>query len=416
MSSNSTLRPIGNNLLVEINTEENKAGDIIIISDNDAFLRGRVRGISPHLLSAQPVRDGHIQVGSMVMFPRDAKELVSVGENLCIVPLGAVVGVVDGGENKPGMAKNPFFELPCWASFIEQESEYERIWKKWEQVRDFEFRVGFMEPFVPVDDIGREMYAACTEVLGPNVAGLIDPFAFQTDKPITTVHTSEGTREDSKGTGRTFAVVCTDDFWDGMLYYTGEHRILGFQKKKTTMRAIVETVPTWMSAFHRVLKGAAFRRIAGPECERVLFTTIHFNQSIRLEGKGNYNDPVRNSDCMSHFLTIGMNDAAPEISPTLKTLGLTSANPPAKALGRVDVKFSYTRDIAGRQYLVWLNIRAPKNEDSKLLNLDWEIQEVRPVNVVQLQYGDLIPSFIRDVVFRSFYKTWLDGIQCSAIS
>jgi hypothetical protein len=138
----------------------------------------------------------------------------------------------------------------------------------------------------------------------------------------------------------------------------------------------------------------------GPGFSRVTRVVFHFQQRIHLEGKGTSKVYVRNSDLMQQFLRLvpSRGDAAPA---TLESLGFGKQD-----LGRVDLKFSFQKDIGGHEYRVFTTIEAPGNDGYRVIDIQWEIQDLCPGDLVSRKYGDVFVEFFKNVVVRSFYHRW----------
>jgi co-chaperonin GroES (HSP10) len=394
MCKQQAIRPLGRNLLIRKLKGEEKVGNIILPQDTRTFERGSVLEVSPELFQSTPYNQQPVHVGDVVLYPRDAEQVVAIGDDVYFVPLAAIAAVeTPCGICEDDSRSGAFFKVRDWAEFVPQGAE--QVWRRWENVKEFSFDVGFMEPFATLEPLRESIYECCNRIVGPKIEDLLEPFQFR-----------EATaRDEADGDERLTLLECGHDRFDGAIYLSKKKHLLGFRKQKTTLRCLVETVPTWMRAVHAIMSSAPFVSLVRPDYSRVLFARFGLKQIIQLESEAF--EPVQNSQLMGHFLRFGLNDDSP-VSPTIEKLG-------CEEIGRSDVKFSFHRRIGATPYLIWFTAQAPLNEAASTIHIEWDIQDVRPRHVMDREYGEILDNFLRVTLFGEFYRAWFKNVNCHSL-
>jgi len=390
-------RPLPGYLIGEPIKEENKTDTGIYVVDDGPTKVLRVVAVNAQESSGLN-NLAEICVGSHVVYAESGMVQPLTASGMLVVPLSSVLAV---HEQKPaGPDGTKFLKQPDWPDF--KTNDYEKIWKPWENIRSFTFRINFLEPFHPISNATAKIFHdSLADTLRPKV-DTGDYFQFEGKK-------------NSDGNDDNLIFTCGDDFYAGNIALSKSNSLLHFQKPTASIQNLVETLPTWFSAIHRFINTSNFRELAGREHERITSATFQIRQIIRLQGKGSYDEPVKNSETMGHFVKFGTIGTEP-ISPTLEPLALDAAAALSESLGRVDLKFSYRCPIGGREYGVFLTIEAPANEDSRLLFIYWEFQDHAPGYLPDREYGPILTEYFRDKVLRGFYKAWLDGYSSTSLS
>jgi hypothetical protein len=55
---------------------------------------------------------------------------------------------------------------------------------------------------------------------------------------------------------------------------------------------------------------------------------------------------------------------------------------------------------------VFANIQAPANDAFRVIDVEWEIQDLNPGDLDERKYGPIFSDFFKDVVVRAFYFRW----------
>ncbi len=401
MKKDKAVRPLGQTVLVKKLSQE-QSSPILLPESSQIYERGEVVRLSDYLLSSAPAHKLPIAVGDVVWFFRDSQNPVSLNSDQVLVPFQKIVAVEERTSSPIIDDTCSFFRLDKWPSFVEKlDIGKKDLWKRWENIRIFTCNIGFLEPFLNFQPLEEALHEHCVATLSPYLRDSLDPFKFE-----------RGTTEYTSADDPVTMFKCVDDLYEGALILSPKRNRLIFRKHQATIENCVETLPIWMKAIHSILESSAFGSIAGSDYSRVLFVEFKIEQVIRLEGEGFESSSIQNSDLMGHFLRFGLKD---EMSPTIKNLGLES--PLSKTIGRVDVKFSFNRKIGpeDHQFLVWLDIQAPCNDKSRTLHLSWDLQDIRPKRLTEMNYGIVFENFFRDTVLCQFYPSWFKNINCSSL-
>ncbi len=397
MSEQNTIRPLGHNLLVQKLEREQKAGQIVLPQDTCSFERAIVLEVSRELFPDTPYNQQPVRVGDIVLYVKNADQVVAIGGNDYFVPLAAV-SAVESEKCIPEdvLGAESFFKVREWPEFVPRGSE--GIWQKWENFKEFSFDIGFMEPFASLDPFRESIYESCANVIGPYVTEIMDPFELK----------RAAANEESSGPDEPITVIeCDHDVFDGVMYLSEKDKRFGFRKQRTTLEALVKSVPVWMKAVHSILRSSPFVSLVRPDYSRILFARFGFKQVIHLESEGSDKDKIQNSQLMGHFMRFGLDDNSP-LSPTIAKLGCES-------IGRSDVKFSFQRKIGNTPYTIWFTAKAPLNEGARFIEIEWDIQDIRPENILDKDYGEVLDNFLRLTVCSEFYSTWFKNINCHSL-
>jgi hypothetical protein len=400
-NNSSKIRPLGNRVLIKLLSNDGQVGKIHVLNAYGDYSKGIVLELPPRYASLPHGAGRDIEMGATVMFNKNVIEVASVGENLFFVPIEAIEGLC---QEKPSLAEDKmrdFFALPTWNDFTNN-GEILKIIKEWQNIKRFNLRMRFLEPFRELLPLAQRMYEYCHQEIQPYVGNNFDAFGLDI-------------QEDKRNQlqDQSIAVAkCDDDYWDGMLILSGKDRLFDFVKTKTDIKTIVETVPIWMLAYYRTIMDPLFQQVAGVDYSRVTLFSINVHQVIRLEERGGRNANIRNCYSMGQFLRFGLAQEESKISPTLSQFGI--GDPLEESIGRVDLKFSYDRKIGReRPYKIWFTAEAPLNDKAKLLHVNWEIQDIYPKDILSQHYGIVMQEFFRDVVLKGVYNTWFENITCS---
>jgi len=93
MIEHQNVRPLGSNILVKKLHEERTAGSIILPEETQDLQRGTVLAVSPELFKVLPYNQHPVRVGDTVMYLKQTDQLVAVGEEVYLVPFGAVSAI-----------------------------------------------------------------------------------------------------------------------------------------------------------------------------------------------------------------------------------------------------------------------------------------------------------------------------------
>jgi len=324
-------------------------------------------------------------VGEIILYYADAERYSDTLEGTAIIPAEAVLAFVPDGADHVARGSSDFFSLPPWEEF--KLNDHER-WRDYTNASLFSFKVKFLHPFIDISDIATLMYEYVVEELRSTADIDLDNVHFRVE------HVEEEGRKDT-----IYAVTSSDDKWDGAISLSTALNALQFTKRGATLQNLHETVPGWMRAFFRVINSPAFQRIAGPGYSRIQNVVIGMDQEVLLQGRGIRKEPVINSDLMEQFLLLGStNDPTPA---TLAALGI-----PVGGVRRVDIKLGYERPIDGHDYIIFMDVKAPSNDEHSHIRIEWQIQDHRPGDLSKREYGSMFVTFFRDIVFRSFYTRW----------
>ena len=395
--------PIGERALIQREQGERQSRGIIVPNEFGELVPGIVVALPAASEEASIAAMGGFTVGDKVLFPKKLLDETTVGADRYLVPVGAIAAVVESsGVEHSEPEKNDFFLLPSWADFWESDAAY-KAWSEWENVKDFHFRIRFLEPFRSILPLARRIYEHCVEELKPCVGDNFSAFELEL------LEKTQNQLQDQS----MFVVKCQDDYWDGAIVLSGKDRFLEFVKRGTDWKTLIETLPAWMRVCHRVLTDPIFRPILGDGGNRVTLVAVIVQQVIQLVGKGKRAPSVHNSESMGHFIRFGITEGEAGMSAALQQLGI--AEPLESSIGRVDLDLGFRKKIGGQNFEVWFNPQAPGNENARQLHVRWEVQDQYPRRVSEKKYGMIMTEFFRDVVLKRFYDTWFANMECKTL-
>ena len=126
-------------------------------------------------------------------------------------------------------------------------------------------------------------------------------------------------------------------------------------------------------------------------------------QQVLIQGKGLELESLRNSDLMQQFLRL-------EDGSTPATLGVLGIDP--ESVLRADLKLAFSREVRDHKFQIFLDIAAPSNEEFSIMEIEWELQDLSVGELPEREYGGVFVDFMRDRIFKSFYKTWFHNVAC----
>ena len=162
------IKPLGQAAVVAIVEEEQKAGDL--------YVPQTTGGLSVAVVVSLPASHDRLPVGvtkelspgDHVLFDKNAGEAVTIGSDRYIVPLHAIVAVINRPDAPPAPGALPFFDIPEWHSYVEDDASH-KTWSEWENVQHFTFRIRFLEPFCPLAPLAQKMYEYGTQEICPHL-------------------------------------------------------------------------------------------------------------------------------------------------------------------------------------------------------------------------------------------------------
>lgn len=370
-----TIHPLHSNLLVEIlKPEERVAGGIHIPEGGTpALSRARVLQIGKDIQPKTAIRRGDV-----IRFFTNAKESIDIGSGLFVIPEAAAVALEKSPESDPPFVINDFFRLPDWETF--KGTDY-KAWEEFGNIQLFALKINFLDPFSDVTVVAPLIYAelvkAMTSVTDLDLHYLVY-------------------RKDSDD--HVFAI--TDDTWDCGIVLRPKANVIEFRKSGTSIENLHLTLPTLLTAFHRVLSSPQFEPFVGQSCSSITSLSLRIHQRIRLEGKGTARAHINNTDLMQQFLRLlpSRGETAPA---ALQSLGLER-----QLLKRIDLKFGFDTEIKNHNYRVFAGIEAPSNDRSRVIAIEWEIQDLSTGDLKGRSLGHLFSEYFKNVIIRSFYHRW----------
>jgi hypothetical protein len=329
-----------------------------------------------------------------VLFSKARAIPIANDKNQLLVPQSDILAVLDTPQVESDL-ETRFFAVPDWTAFQENVDRY-AVWKDWEFINSFNFRIRFHESFTNLGPLARRIYEHCVARLAP-----------ETSFAAIDLDVQEAPPSSLRDLG-VYMVKCADDRYAGVLTLHGGERLLDLIRPNLGLRELITTTPLWMRALHGVLLDPVFEPVFGTCYSRVTIAAMHIKQIIRLL-PNRRGETVRNQEVVGRLVRLGLEGG--DLAPSLQQLGLG----PTADLGRVDLKLGFQRKIGAdnRDYRIFLNVEAPGNDERTQLHLTWEIQAERPTDLLTRDFGTLLTSFFRDVVLKGFYPTWLKSVTCT---
>ena len=379
------MRPLQQFVLVE--EIEAKAEGTLILADQD-IKRARVLKIGPE------VNDGVIPTGykegSIVRFFKGNQiKLTNKNDKQCLIEHGNIIAVEDDFEEVESSIdkdKNLFL-LPRWEEYIGSNDEYDQ-WKDYENVSLFSFVISFVMHTLSKESLIRVVYESCCRVLRNH------------DVLMNYIETT------TNSDGSLLSVDVNDDVYD-FSFRLGE-TYLEFRKSALTLQNLTIIMPAVSRIFSLILSTQEFKKVLGRDSNRVSMTSTKITQTITLTKKTlKPNEPVQNWDLMRALIKVETKDDRGQ-----KTLfGLLG--PESKSLGRTDFLIGFEKAISDHIYNIFLEVKAPSNNQNKLLSVEWSIQDYAPGIITDRDYSPLLTTFFRDIVLNSFYLNWFEQVTCT---
>lgn len=379
------MKPLRDFVLIENiseETDEKRIGGIILPAGTDKgdLCAGTVTDIGPKIDPAEE----ELTIGSRVYFLREQD--LSKDSKQSIIHISKVLAV----EEDPTRTKDQPHPIKVleWKDY--KTDGYNDFWKELTNFREFRFRLKYMKPFVKITNFQREVYEAlmehiATPMIGPNATVVL-----------------AGDKEKDE-----LAFVIDDDIFGGKVDLDSDAINVVF--KKDDLQAIIKKLPHYMAAVTSIATSPALSRVFGKTFNRVTVATFGMEQVIKLVGKGrNAAADASNKEILAKIVNLGKSFRGS--STVLDTL-----SPVADSAGRVDLKLSIERDIAGHEYTVWVTLQAPTNEDSTYLWAKLEIQDHSPGFLSDRDYTPIMTDFLRDCYFETFLKELFGDIYCTTL-
>lgn len=380
-------------ILVELSSTpaERSASGLYLPSGSQEISSGTVVALPDTQVS--PAVGPALAVGSEVLYLKDKHIEVDSSKRLALVPRSALLAIQNDTTRAepPRNEAPPFFALEPWGTF--KQGDHER-WREYTNATKFTFAISFLEPFRPLAHIGRILYEECVAELRGQAGVQLNQIEYSEKKEREADSASEAVKERTS-----YIIRSNHDKWDGAAVLVEGRNVLQLVKLSCSLENLHETVPSWLAAVARVIRHGAFRAIVGADYSRIQNVSCHLHQRFRLHGRGTRKEHLVNSDLMQQFLRL---DSADQMRPaTLQTLGMAQGS-----IGRVDIKLGFDKTIEHHPYTIWMDVKAPSNDEHSQLEIDWNIQDNNPGNLATREYGPVFETFIRDTVFRTFYVSW----------
>lgn len=377
-------------IAVEELTETRSNGIIIPDINSKGKLRlGRVLAVGPKVPRENFGANAEVVVGQQVLYDEADGQSVDVGNAQALIPYQVIVATQRGSLPKEyPIPIARFFELPPWEEFIGVDYS---SWENYTELKHFSLKVDFLEPFRDLAPLGVRLHECAVEALRGIHDHVLSRISYAKNEDV-------------------LATIISDDVWSGAFRVSGSNSYLEFYEHETNIQTLHATLPRLLTALRNVIASQEFLAVSGDDFSRVTVVVFRFHQRIKIQGRGARTKLVNNSELMEQFLMFGQKS---NNKATLDALGVKRDD-----IGRIDLKFSFTRKIADHDYLIFLNIMAPANDSHTTIELEWEVQDHSPGDLASRDYAPVFTSFFRDLVLRSFYRRWFqenDDIVCATL-
>jgi co-chaperonin GroES (HSP10) len=384
----SDIRPLKTNLLVRVLKPEEKVtaeGIHIPASHDEPLIRGEILDVGPQVSS-----QGAYAIGDICLFLKDSEQSTDVGSDRFLVSESTVVAVESAESQTKPFEASAFFAIPPWNEF---EGTDFASWQEFQNITLFMLKAQFLHPFRTLAHLAPVIHAEIVNAMR-SVKGL-------------EMHRIKYAKKDES-----YTFIIEDDTWNVAFILREDSGNLELRKLGTSVENLHLTLPTFLTAFQRVLTTTHFKAILGADYSSLTDVVFRFHQRIHIEGKGTAKAYIKNSDLMQQFLRLV--PARGETTPaTLESLGFKRAD-----LGRIDLKFSFEKEIKNHEYRIFVNIEAPANDQYRFIDIEWEIQDLAPGVIDGREYGPVFTDFFKNVVLRGFYHRWFkdpEDIVCTTL-
>jgi co-chaperonin GroES (HSP10) len=376
------MKPLRDYVLIEKIHEEMSAGGIILPDGTDTgdLCSGVITDIGPQI---SPMEE-NINVGSKIFFIRDQN--LSNDKKESIIHISKILAV-DDESYSPKDQSFPIDKLN-WEEY--KTESYEDFWKELTNFRSFKFNLKYMKPFVKITNFQRELYESIVKHITSHLIG----------SNATIVLTGDKDKDE-------IGFIIADDIYGGKVELDVDS--ISFTFEKDDLQAIINKLPYYMSALSSIASSPLFNRIFGKTFNRVTRASFQMEQIIKIVGKGRHaSTPVTNKEVIQRLVKLGK-------AYKSKDSVMDCLSPIADSIGRVDLVFSFERQIEGHQYTIFVKLQAPTNQDSTYLWTELDIQDHTPGLIAQRDYTPIVTEFIRNSYFETFLKELFGDIYCTTL-
>lgn len=377
------MRPLQKFVLVEELKDEK---DGLVHPGEQSIKRARVLKIGAEI--SKEIDPVGYRPGSIVRFFESEKiKVTRLGDSKFLINHEDIIVVEDDYELDHSDSDKAIFLVPTWDEYIGTEEDYME-WKDYENIYSFSFFITFMIHLTPKESLIKVVYESCCRVLR--------------DSDVILSVRLKGSED-----GSIWSVEINDDVYACKFNLTDTY--FEFEKNTpTTLQNLISIIPTISRMYSLMLASQEFKEVLGRDYNRVTTTSTHINQAITLTKKlVRPKDPVQNWDLMRALLKVENKDD--DGNRTL--FGLLGAE--SKSLGRTDITIAFDKDIGDHLYNVSLDVKAPSSYESKLLTVQWIIQDRAPGIITDRDYSPLLTTFFRDIILNSFYQSWFEEVTCT---
>lgn len=375
--------PFKRSLVVKVENEEYSSGGIALIpkEKGERFEKGVVIDIGSEASQFFDENSGIIEAGSEILFDMMSAVPHPDDKNIFFVDYHVIAACLNKPDSLGHDDDFSFFQLPSIDDFADDDH-----WKKYENLSDFKFIAQHLEPFSDINVLVKNVYEICV-------------------KHMKDVADFEPSKIKYKSLEDRYIIAIEDVEWEGK-FILMENALI-FHKQGTTVSELYKTLPIFMRIFYNILKQPANTKYFGTGCNRVTKVSIGFEQKINLEGRGLEKSQVYNSDIMRELIKL-QPYATEKRQSLLEILGFNEEN-----IGRTDVKLSFNRDVGEHEYTIWLDAKAPLNNEKSVLFLEWTLVDEPIKDLLSREYGPTFSYFFKDIVLGAFYREWLKEIRFS---
>lgn len=378
---NKNLKPIASHCLiqkVDSTPEKTKAG-IIIVKRDENFEEGIVLSIGNKLDSDKEQFDKDLEVGTKVLFDK-RMVIYETDDNCFLVPFNSIVGLLD--KKKLIIDANDFFKIPKYEDLLGKQPN---LWKDYQNIKSIIINSQFLTPFSNIEstfklnhELVYETLSAIPEIQYKDISG----------------------ESNEKKTKLTTTV--SDDTWDCIYQFdiTESGLNINFQKSNTDVETICKTLPKLLVPYSDTMRSNLFQKFSEQDFSKAKRLSMFINQEIKLIGEGRLERKIKNSEVMQQFLKLNDDGEAKDKS----LLSALAFDP--EDIGRIDLNLSFSKKIGKNVYHVFLNIKAPANDDNSLLDVTWHIVDYNPGIIPNRNFGEVFSEFFVKTVLQGFYHRW----------